>query len=206
MATVLHELLRSRTALHHRRVEALPCMARLLRADYQLDEYRALLLRYQRAYRLLEERLQAPLMESGAVPDLLLRIKTPLLIHDLTHVGAGLDYLPTEDAMQPLWLSSPARALGTLYVLEGATLGGRIIARHLAASLDVGPQAGASFFHAYGTERGRMWRAFLAHLEVFGQAHPASTDEVVAGACSTFDYLHTWLSARPLSRISTLAA
>jgi light-regulated signal transduction histidine kinase (bacteriophytochrome) len=49
--------------------------------------------------------------------------------------------------------------LGALYVLEGQTLGGAVLARR-AAGLGLTRQAGASFLDAYGPERGAMWRGF----------------------------------------------
>jgi heme oxygenase (biliverdin-IX-beta and delta-forming) len=42
-------------------------------------------------------------------------------------------------------MSSPARALGVLYVIEGSTLGGQVIARRIAEALHIGPQDGAGF-------------------------------------------------------------
>jgi heme oxygenase len=89
-------------------------------------------------------------------------------------------------------------ALGRMYVLEGSTLGGTFIDRHLATlpGLAGGPRLHA--FSPYGADTGAMWAAFRrftrAHVEDRGDA-----GRVVAAACSTFAVLADWCSpaARP---------
>jgi heme oxygenase len=59
--------------------------------------------------------------------------------------------------------ASPSEALGLFYVLEGSTLGGRLILRELARrGVDL---ADLTFLDPYGTETGARWRSFLAVLE-----------------------------------------
>ena len=43
-------------------------------------------------------------------------------------------------------LQGVQEALGCLYVVEGSTLGGQVIARHLRQTLGVDPRCGGSFF------------------------------------------------------------
>ena len=59
-------------------------------------------------------------------------------------------------------------ALGSLYVIEGSALGGRVIAPHLKRSLGLDQGRGASYFHGFGGETGVMWSGFrtLAALEI----------------------------------------
>jgi heme oxygenase len=47
-------------------------------------------------------------------------------------------------------LADSGALIGTLYVIEGATLGGKVISRHLKDSLGLGPTSGAHFFNGYG--------------------------------------------------------
>ena len=56
------------------------------------------------------------------------------------------------------------QVLGSMYVLEGATLGGQFIARHVEATLGLSGGRGYSFFCSYGTATGRMWQAFRRHF------------------------------------------
>jgi heme oxygenase len=81
-------------------------------------------------------------------------------------------------------------ALGRLYVLEGSTLGGRFIDRHLAGLprlADVRLRA----FSPYGPETGARWNAFRRatreHVAAGGDA-----EAVVRAARSTFAALAAW--------------
>jgi len=67
-------------------------------------------------------------------------------------------------------LDQLAQAMGSLYVIEGSALGGRVIAPRLAQTLDLVPGRGASYFHGFGDETGAMWRDFRtqAALELGG--------------------------------------
>lgn len=79
-----------------------------------------------------------------------------------------------------------AEALGMFYVIEGATLGGRIILRMLA---DKGIRDIAlRFLDPYGTDTGARWRAFLSVL-----AREITDDEnriaaACRGACAGFHH------------------
>lgn len=55
---------------------------------------------------------------------------------------------------------SLAYALGYAYVVEGSTLGGRVILKHLNQTLQLG-ENGTRFFAGYGAETGSFWKAFL---------------------------------------------
>ena len=88
------------------------------------------------------------------------------------------------------------QALGRLYVLEGATLGGVFIDRHLTglpALADVRIRA----FSPYGRETGAMWaayrRATRQHVRAGGDA-----GRVLASARETFRALADW--CRPAGR------
>jgi len=81
-------------------------------------------------------------------------------------------------------------ALGRLYVLEGSTLGGVFIDRHLA-TLPALSGVRLRAFSPYGAETGAMWHAFRTatrdRVAAGGQAAA-----VVASARSTFTALAAW--------------
>jgi heme oxygenase (biliverdin-IX-beta and delta-forming) len=81
-------------------------------------------------------------------------------------------------------------AIGRLYVLEGATLGGTFIDRHLA-TLPALAGVRLRAFSPYGPRTGVMWHAYRAaareHVATGGDA-----DRVVAAARSTFGALTRW--------------
>jgi heme oxygenase len=121
------------------------------------------------------------------------RRKSAHLAADLRWLGHGPSASwPRCAALPPL--SSAAAAFGCLYVLEGATLGGRIIARHLVGTLGLGADSGAGYFSAYGDRGGSMWKAFQAALTAFAE-QTEDSEAIVASAVATFDALRLWCAA-----------
>jgi heme oxygenase len=82
-------------------------------------------------------------------------------------------------------------------VVEGATLGGTLIVRHLRTEPRVPPDA-LDFFGSSGSDVGRRWRRFGRVTQEWVGSDPARADAVVAQACATFDCLERWL--RPVGR------
>jgi heme oxygenase len=91
----------------------------------------------------------------------------------------------------PLQLT-PSHALGILYVLEGATLGGQVIGRNLSAVLKLGATNGAAFFAGYGDETRAMWKRFSEHVD---RSAALDSETVIASAVDTFEKLRSWLVA-----------
>ncbi len=81
-------------------------------------------------------------------------------------------------------------AFGCLYVFEGATLGGKVIARHLAKQGDL-PEGCVSYFSGRGPQTGAMWRETCELLE--RQVPAEGRGEVTRAARSIFTALHDWL-------------
>lgn len=184
------KLLKEATAPLHGALESkLP----LLDARMSPHTYRQFLHRFLGYYEPLEARLLAFPYWSALDFDYAGRHKTPRLLQDLQALGE------TPDAIQGLArcrdlpsLATPGQLLGCLYVIEGATLGGQVITRHLQANLGLTPSSGASFFDGYGAQTGRQWKAFGAMLK----ASATETEihgEMVASANRTFETLGNWL-------------
>jgi len=74
--------------------------------------------------------------------------------------------LPPMDAVETPAFPSPrsrAEALGMLYVLEGSTLGGKVILRELAGrGVDT---VSLAFLDPYGRQAGERWRGFISVLD-----------------------------------------
>jgi heme oxygenase len=85
------------------------------------------------------------------------RRKVPKLRADLAALGSGL---PEAVVIET---STASSAYGVLYVCEGATLGGALIAPRLRSVL--GPDAPVAHFHAYGADTPRMWASCRAALD-----------------------------------------
>ena len=98
--------------------------------------------------------------------------------------------LPGHAAVLPT-LPGRGAALGSLYVLEGSTLGGRVIARAMHNDFGVGAENGASFFGARGPHALGQWHEFCALLErELGGDEPALA-QACAAANETFAALST---------------
>jgi heme oxygenase len=170
--------LKSGTEQQHREIETL---IDPMKNFASLEAYKAHLLKSWTFYRPLEVNLAA--LDWAAVGiDFDSRRKTPLLEEDMSFLG--IPHSPTEERKQPLARTNLDFALGCLYVLEGATLGGQIISRHLA-KLDIGPENGGRFFTGYGAKTGEMWKSFQTSATSYCVTDD-QIGEAVNGAQSTF--------------------
>jgi heme oxygenase len=115
--------------------------------------------------------------------------KTAHLRQDLQYLGVMTEALPLCRNLPPV--STPSEVLGCLYVMEGATLGGRIITQHVGAVLGITPATGGSFFEGYGADTGKMWRGM--RLLLIDSAPDTPTENtIVANAIATFASLRSW--------------
>jgi heme oxygenase (biliverdin-IX-beta and delta-forming) len=191
----------SRTPAARKKSETLPARLRAATADAHAsiertfdlfsmlsshNSYRTTLIAFHGFFAVVEPRLEATLTDPAFYPT---RRKLPLLQADLLALG-----LQAEDvARLPHCPWSPAicnrhEAMGTLYVLEGATLGGAIISRMALNRL--GPGTPTSYFGAHGTRRGRMWSALKGRLlEVQGP----EDRRAIQAASACFRALEAWL-------------
>jgi heme oxygenase len=196
-AVALMARLRSATAGVHAATEDLPLMRALLDPAVTIPDYRRYLEALYGVYLAVEPALYAALPPS--LPARLgVQQKLPALRQDLARLGMVPSPLPAG------WTSSlrrsidgPGAALGGLYVLEGATLGGRVIARRLRRAL--GADAAAlpfAFLDGRQREPGAAWRAFGAALEQAAADRGVPPAAVVAGAVAVFEAMHRALAER----------
>ena len=192
-ALSLHLLdrLKAQTRAEHGAMEA---ALDLMRDDLLLADYRRLLELYFGFYAPVEARL-AGMLASVALGGLAFetRRKLPLLRADLAALGGpAAETLAVCNALPPL--HTLAQAMGCLYVLEGATLGGMVIGRHVQRTLGLTPDCGARFFHGSGARTAEMWRTFRAALAEFAADADAAVapDAVVESANETFRSLRHW--------------
>jgi heme oxygenase len=170
--------LKSGTEQQHREIETL---IDPMKNFASLEAYKAHLLKTWTFYRTLEADLAALAWTTVGI-DFVSRRKAPLLEEDMRFLG--VPHSPTEERKQPLDRINLDFALGCLYVLEGATLGGQIISRHLA-KLGIEPENGGRFFNGYGPKTGEMWKSFQTSATTYCVTDD-QIGEAVAGAQSTF--------------------
>ena len=127
------------------------------------------------------------------------RCKSSWLKADLAHFGLShmsIADLPHCDDLPKL--DTAADGLGAFYVLEGATLGGRVILGALEPQLGISPEAGGRFFASYGAAVGQQWRSYLDVLEHYGATPPAS-NSITHSAIRTFESFERWFAAPGLN-------
>jgi heme oxygenase len=149
-------------------------------------------------YKPLEERIAALPAWHNLPVDLERRQKAPLLARDLLWLKVTQLQLSKLTWCERLpEVKSITEALGCLYVLEGATLGGQIISRHLKKNLALDGDRGCAFFCSYGDEVGLMWEAFRealsSHCAKYGRTEE---EQLVKSASETFVSLDYWLFER----------
>ena len=119
------------------------------------------------------------------------RRKAALVSEDLTFAGVNVAALPAcADLPEVVGLS---RALGCLYVLEGQTLGARVLFRSVRGALGVSRSRGATFLEGYGDATAERWQELTAALEKYARLAPGEAPLVVEGAIETFELMHHWL-------------
>lgn len=121
------------------------------------------------------------------------RWKAPRLEQDLQALGLTTPEIHGLPACLDLpQCATFAAALGCWYVVEGATLGGQVIARHLYPRLDLTPEHGGAFFASYGAQVGPMWQQFCAVLTTYATTTERE-EAIIQAACATFITLDRWL-------------
>ena len=84
--------------------------------------------------------------------------------------------------------------LGAMYVMEGSTLGGQLIARHLETTLHLSEGRGNAYFRGYGAQTGPMWKEFCEMLKM--RIADDQTDVVVASAKAMFVTFGEWMQRK----------
>ena len=150
-------------------------------------DYRDLLARLYGFHAAFDEamaRAPARLSREIELPE---RSRASLIAEDLAGLGASVEGLPLcPDLPQ---MRSEGDYLGALYVVEGSTLGGVLIARALEARVG----ANRRFFQGHGGEHGRLWRSFVARLDRL-DAEPEAAADAERAAVAAFAAFETWMA------------
>ena len=138
-----------------------------------------------------------PEVFGDALPDYPSRRKLSLLTGDLLALGKDPDSIAALLRCPSVPVcSNAAAAFGCVYILEGATLGGRTLLPLVQSRLGLTAGTGASFLASYGEQVTPMWRSFAAALDAWCVS-PERTADAARAAVSTFDALEVWLCGAP---------
>ena len=199
---ILKRLKLATSACHTALEDQLP----LMNDDLSLSSYSQFVGRFFSFYAPLESQLMVSPHWRSLAFDYTARQKTPRLMLDLLALGSSSAELAATPRCTNLpGLTTPEDLLGCLYVIEGATLGGRIITRQLHTQLGLTPESGGAFFDGYGAQTGSNWKAFCTMLSNHADLHADENRHaaIVAGANRTFETLTHWLFPTSLSNAQT---
>jgi len=182
----LLQALRDATSVQHRDVET------LLPASWSTlgrDGYAAYLGRMAGFHLPVEARLfEAHDWAALGLHDATERRRAPLLRAELAALGVDPAALPY--AFDVPDVADVARALGVLYVLEGSTLGGQVLAREVTRGATGVPTA---FLGGAGDATGARWTSFCRFAEALAAGDPRVMARAPVAAGEAFAALAAWL-------------
>lgn len=164
----------------------------LLNPTLSLTRYKAILRAFLGFYEPLETALK-PLLPAAPPLGFAPPNKTPLLVRDLHYLGLSpgeirelprCDYTPRISRIEHL--------AGAVYVLEGASLGAKVVARALDKNLNLQSDTGAAFFSQGACGSSTRWKQTLRWLRQLSLSKNICVNELVGSARSVFTGLSRW--------------
>lgn len=153
----------------------------VLKSITSSEDYLKVLQVFYGYYEGLEKRINE-LVDKQLLPDLKKRRKAEAILDDMRYIDAGVSAPSFDDLPE---IETSYAALGSLYVIEGSTLGGQIISKMVAQRLGLTTTQGLSFFHGYGSLTNEMWEIFKAALDGLSLL-PHQEEELISAAKETF--------------------
>ena len=187
--------LRQQTGESHNRLEQNKFSKVLLQPYVTLHDYQVYIAKLYGMTKACENDI-FPLL-TAVNPDLGERYKAQFILEDLKKTGLSQEQigdLPVS-GFRP---AGVAEALGAMYVLEGSTLGGKILYKHVNEFLGIDQQTGASYFYGYGQQTGVLWKRFIADLADYAVEEDCGL-EIISGAVSTFTAIDHWLNSAEIN-------
>jgi len=130
-----------------------------------------------------------PLISSVILPDYRIRRKPVAILDDLAVIGEQVGTVIALCPDTPV-ITTTAEAFGALYVLEGSTMGGKIIAKKIKENTGLSDDH-LSFFGAYRELNPAKWAIFIEALN-----HPHLQEEsssLIDTATDTFNQFKNWV-------------
>ena len=185
--------LRAATTQSHTALEELPVSISIMSPNVTNDQYALYLSLMLDVVKDAEENIFPT--AHAAVKGLDVHPKAQFIEADIKALGFKKlqSYKPLSSNLNEI---TPAFALGVMYVIEGSSLGGRVILKNINTVLGHDAENGGSYFTGYGGQTGSHWKTFLGSLIEYEKLHNAET-EIVAGANFAFDAISAHFTANP---------
>lgn len=182
--------LREATAENHTSLEETELLLNFRNKTITIETYTCILKKFYGFYLVVEKQLNQFSEISTFLKDYPERRKTKTLSDDLTLLQSDIGSIPP--ATDTPNLSCLSHAFGCLYVLEGSTLGGRIISKVLKETIGIDSTNGGKYFNGYGENTGTRWKFFCEALTSYSD-RSKEDDLIICGANETFSKLRIWL-------------
>ncbi|MBE9585570.1 biliverdin-producing heme oxygenase [Mucilaginibacter sp. JRF] len=185
---MLSEKLKDETKTYHYETEV--ALIGRIKAIKDKQDYADLLKMFYGYFGGLEKHIDAAI-DTTLMDDYHQRRKTSAIADDLQALDApvptvaGADNLPV--------IENHLQALGALYVIEGSTLGGKIISKMIGQKLDASNGEALTFFNSYGEDTVNMWNSFKQKMDAQAKTE-AEQAAVVETANSTFKHFASWIA------------
>lgn len=186
---MIADILRTETAEKHKKLESLMFVHDIMNHTLSVNDYKKLLTINYIIHQRLENKL-ANMLETNLAQELDMnsRLKLNALEKDLAYWNIDSLTLPALDFDLFIPDQNNAAILGALYVLEGATLGGNVIKKHILANPNFKDNGdGLHYYGVYGAELGAKWKKFVSIINE--KVEEADYEVCINSANQTFDNL-----------------
>lgn len=191
-SAIFLQRLRSKTANSHQLIEQNSASQLLISKEVTIAQYAHYL---KRLYGFVHgfEKMVFPILEHNPLLQLDERRKSHFIQADLALLNHAAAQPDVNDEIFSTHYPTAAAAFGGMYVLEGSTLGGQIISKHLSKILGAAVAGKTTYLSAYAKQTGTMWKSFL-QLLCEAAASNNHEDEIIESAVNTFSLLNNCLS------------
>lgn len=187
--------IKEQTHESHKNLEKNLLLSYLLSNQLDINIYLKILMKFYGFFAPLEKEINKFEEINVHLPDYPNRRKAKLLLNDISNINKESSSILQIDPCEDLpGISVASEAFGCLYVMEGSTLGGRMIYKSIEKQLQISNKNGASFFYGYGTETSEKWKSFQSGFSSFIEENPEEVHSTIRSAVDTFEKLKIWLN------------
>lgn len=177
---MLAEKLKEQTKAAH--IELEKALVQKIKSITTIDDYLQILIYFYWFFDPLEANIRRQL--EHVLPDINERRKMTWLEEDIQALASAAQ--PIKPFQELPFVQNQQQAFGTLYVIEGSTLGGQVISKMILQRIPELKDKGLRFFSGYGENTMKMWNEFKDYLN----SRPWTTsqeEEIIAAANATFN-------------------